>query len=108
MDIAYISGKYKGNVNENIEHAKREAIKLWKLGYAVICPHLNTVHFDGLCHDDVWLNGDLEILKRLYPNRDAIYMLIGWKDSPGAITERDLAMKRELKVLYEEDYDTIV
>ena len=106
MDVVYISGKYRGNVNENIEHARREAIKLWQLGYAVICPHLNTANFDGLCNDDVWLNGDLEILKRLYPNRDAIYMLKGWRDSLGAIAEIDLAVRRDLKILYEEDYDT--
>ena len=103
MDVVFISGKYRGNVDENIEHAKREAIKLWQQGYAVICPHLNTAHFDGLCTDDVWLNGDLEILKRLRPYRDIICMLKGWCDSEGAKEEYKLACGLGLRIMYEDE-----
>ena len=89
MKLVFISGKYRSDVDTNIENAKRASIELWKQGYAVICPHLNTAHFDGLCPDEVWLEGDLEILKRC----DVIYMLKGWEKSTGAVAEYRLAYK---------------
>lgn len=99
--IVFISGKYRGNswqeIDQNIQHARQAAIRLWQKGYIVICPHLNTAHFDGYCTDDVWLNGDLEILKRC----DAIYLLSNWRDSEGAKTEKELAEKIGLKILYQ-------
>ena len=55
LEVIFISGKYRGDVDYNIAHARKEAIALWQKGYAVICPHLNTAHFDGLCPDEVWL-----------------------------------------------------
>jgi hypothetical protein len=101
MRVVYVAGKYRGNVDENIAHAKREAIKLWGQGYAVICPHLNTANFDGLCPDAVWLEGDLEIIKRLNPAMDIIYMLKGWEDSKGATKEYELALQMGLSIMYE-------
>ena len=84
MRVAYIAGPYRAKngrtVIENIREAEAVAIKYWKKGYAVICPHLNTAFFDGLCPDQVWLNGDLEILRRC----DTIVMMHGHRDSVGA------------------------
>jgi hypothetical protein len=91
MKIIYIAGKYRGKseweVKQNIYHAEQAAMRLWQHGFAVICPHLNTAFFGGGCEDSVWLEGDLEILKRC----DAIYMLNGWQKSIGATKEHDLA-----------------
>lgn len=102
MKIAFISGPYKPingrTVLENIRHAEKYAIKYWRLGYAVICPHLNTAHFDGLCKDDVWLKGDIEILKRC----DVIVMIPGWEKSNGAKAELKEAAGL-LEVIYEEE-----
>lgn len=101
MKLVFISGAYRNGdwqgIEYNIQHAKREAIKLWKAGYAVICPHLNTAHFDGLCEDDVWLEGDLEILKRC----DIVYFLNNWQNSSGAKIEYDVALKMNKELMFE-------
>ena len=102
MKLVFISGAYRNGgyagVETNIQHARKEAVKLWQMGYAVICPHLNTAHFDGLCPDDIWLKGDLEILKRC----DVIYMLNNWHNSQGAKAELELAQQKGLEVIYED------
>lgn len=79
MKVIYVAGKYKANIEwglvENIRHAERIALELWRQGWAVICPHKNTAHFGGSLRgyntEREWLDGDLEILRRC----DAIYML---------------------------------
>lgn len=101
MKVIYVCGAYRNQTEwglvENIRHAEREAIKLWQQGYAVICPHLNTAHFGGLCPDDTWLKGDLEILKRC----DAIYLLKGYQKSEGSIKELEIARSVGLEIFYE-------
>ena len=93
MKLVYIAGKYRANtewgLEQNIRQAEDAAIKLWQQGYVVFCPHKNTAHFGGVCPDSVWLDGDLEILKRC----DVIYMLKGWRNSKGATAELELAKK---------------
>ena len=98
MKVVFVSGPYRGNVSENIAHAREASIRLWQAGYAVFCPHMNTAHFDGLCHDDVWLKGDIEILKRC----DAAYFLNTWRQSEGSRIEHKLAQELGLECLYEE------
>ena len=101
MKIIYIAGAYRNQTEwglvENIRHAESEAIKLWQEGWAVICPHKNTAHFGGLCPDDTWLEGDLEILKRC----DAVYFLSNWQESEGAEAEYNLAVKLNKELLFE-------
>lgn len=100
MEVIYIAGKYRSDTEwglvENIRLAEEAAIKLWRQGYAVICPHKNTAHFGGLCDDKVWLEGSIEILKRC----DAIYMLPNWRDSVGACAELKIAQENNLVVIY--------
>ena len=76
---------------------------MWDEGWAVICPHANTAFFSGEEDHEVdrlkWIEGDLEMLWRC----DAIYMLKGWEDSRGAVTERDQAITIDLQVIYEDD-----
>jgi len=102
MKIAYIAGPYRSDsvsgVVQNIRNAESVAIKYWKLGYAVICPHKNAALFDGLMPDDTWLKGDLEILKRC----DVLVMVRGWEKSTGAKAERDFAIKNNIEVIHEE------
>ena len=101
MQIAYIAGPYRSDtvhgIVENIRKAEKVAIKYWRKGYAVICPHKNTALFDGLMPDDTWLKGDLEILKRC----DAIVMMYGWELSSGARAELEYAIKNNIGVIYE-------
>lgn len=101
MKVVYIAGKYRSKsvygIKENIDKAEKVAIKYWKLGYAVICPHKNTAFFDGAAPDSVWLMGDLEFIRR----SDVVVMMTGWKNSVGATKEHDLAIKLRKEVIYE-------
>lgn len=88
--VAYVSGPYRDPrgtyyVEQNIRAAERVAVELWRLGYAVICPHANTRHFDGCCpsSDDVFIRGDLELVRR----SDVVVTLPNWARSAGARNE---------------------
>jgi len=87
MKVAYVSGRYRAptlhEVVANIRSAEAVAIALWQMGYAVVTPHLNTALLDGCAPDEVWLEGDLEILKRC----DLLVTVPGWEDSKGATAE---------------------
>jgi len=101
MKLAFISGPYRADtpagIVKNIRSAETVAIKYWRLGYAVICPHKNTALFDGLLPDTAWLKGDLEILSRC----DTIVMAPGWPDSSGALEELRFAKERGKEIIYE-------
>ena len=103
--ILYISGPYSaGNgrtVADNIAVARTHAEAAWRQGWAAFCPHLNTSGFEvtcpGVSHEE-WLAGDLAILNRLDPARDAVLLLPGWEQSKGARLERDWAIHLNLEV----------
>jgi hypothetical protein len=103
MKLVYISGPYSADSHnkiwENINAARAVAAKYWKLGYAVICPHQNTLFMDGIVPNshDVFLNGDLKMIESC----DAVIMLPGWKESAGASKERDFALKLNKRIVYE-------
>lgn len=97
MKVVFISGKYRGDVKANIEHAKQAAIKIWKSGDVALCPHMNTAFFDGICPDETWLEGDIELMKRC----DAVYFLSNWQDSEGAKVEYNLAQNLGMEIIYE-------
>lgn len=103
MKVIMISGPYRNNtecgLEDNIRHAESAAKRFWKEGWAVFCPHMNTARFGGLCDDSVWLEGDLEFLKRC----DAIYMLNTWRNSEGAKIEHQKAIEWGKQILYETD-----
>ena len=104
MEIIYVAGRYRADseneVFENIMHARREAEKLWREGWAVICPHTNSIFMGSrLGGDDKFIEGDLEILARC----DTIYMLTGWVESVGARQELELARSLKLEVIYEQE-----
>ena len=101
--VAFLSGPYRATptttVLENIREAEAHAITLWKAGFAVFCPHLNTAHFDGLCPDRTWLLGDLEILSRLRKT-DLVFMIPGWEFSEGAKAEKKRAEELGIPIFY--------
>lgn len=104
MKVAYIAGAYRADTHHgielNIRKAEAVAIELWQMNYAVICPHKNTAHFDGLAPDVVWLDGDLEFIDRLDIYQDCLVMLPGWEKSEGAKREREFAIARHLPIFY--------
>ena len=103
MKVAYISGPYRADtingIVQNIRRAEKVAVKLWQMGYAVICPHKNTSLLDGLCDDDVWMKGDLELLRR----SDCIVLISGWRKSEGSNEEVREAVKRNIPVFFWRD-----
>ena len=101
MRVIYVAGAYRADsengVFENIMCARRAAQKLWHKGWAVICPHTNTMFMGEDKPDLIFLDGDLEILRRC----DAIYMLSNWRESVGAMQERKAAEEWGLEIYFE-------
>ena len=101
MRVIYIAGKYSGScdneVFENIIVARTAARRLWSKGWAVICPHTNSMFMDWDDDGNIFIEGDLEFIRRV----DAIYMLSNYKDSPGALKELELAESLGLEIIYE-------
>lgn len=102
MKVAYIAGPFRSpthwGVVQNVRAAEKVALKYWKLGYAVFCPHTNTANFDGAIQDDrVWLDGDIEILKRC----DVLVAMDTWEKSSGARAEVTLAQELGLEIVFD-------
>ena len=87
MKVVYVAGPFRApnswEMEQNIRRAEAIALEVWKAGFACICPHANTRFFQGAAPDDVWLEGDLEILNRC----DAIVVTSDWQCSKGATEE---------------------
>lgn len=100
MKVIYIAGPFRGKnsweVESNIRVAETLALDVWRSGFAAICPHANTRFFDGAAPDNVWLDGDLEILKRC----DAILLTKNWEQSKGATKEMQFAKALNMPVYY--------
>jgi len=102
--VIYLAGAYRGEseyiVEENILLAREWAIKLWYYGFIVFCPHLNTYRFGGAygLPDSVWLQGDIEILKRC----DYLAVLPGLNTlcSSGTRKEIDTAIELNIPIFY--------
>jgi len=103
MKLVYIAGPYRAmsenQVLLNIIQARSYALKYWRLGFAVICPHLNSAFMgEGPNTDDKFLEGGLELVRRC----DVVVMIPGWKQSRGALTEHELARALSKQIIYEE------
>jgi hypothetical protein len=98
MKVIYLAGPYRGatewDVVQNIRRAEALALEVWKLGAACICPHKNTALLGGAAPDELWLQGDLELLRRC----DAVICTADWSRSAGAINEVALARETGLPV----------
>lgn len=98
MKAAYVAGPYRAHttrgVVENIRAAEAVAIELWRMGFAVLTPHLNSALLDGAAPDEVWLKGGLELMRRC----DLVVMVQGWYDSSGAKAERGEALRLGIRV----------
>lgn len=85
MKVIFIAGPYRAKTEweilENIRRAEAIAVKVWQAGMVALCPHKNTAYFGGLCPDQTWLDGGLELLRRC----DGLVLVPGWHKSPGTI-----------------------
>lgn len=103
MKVIYVAGPFRGPhhwaIAENIRRAEALALEVWRLGAAAICPHANTAHFQDAAPDALWLEGDLEMLRRC----DGIIMTPDWNRSAGATAEHEEATRRHIPIFYAVD-----
>jgi hypothetical protein len=99
MKVVYVAGPFRGHsaweIEGNIRRAEALALAIWRTGLAaVICPHANTRFFQDAAPDWMWLDGDLELLRRC----DAVVLTPDWARSHGARAERRLALDIGIQV----------
>lgn len=105
--VVYVAGPFRGpnhwEVEQNIRRAEEVALACWRLGFPTICPHTNTRFFDGAAEDHLWLEGDIEILKRC----DIVVLTPDWERSSGARAEVEFTKTyagRDIQVYELEDF----
>lgn len=92
MKVVYVGGPFRAKQRNpynqweqenNIRKAEELAWLVWSKGHAAICPHSITRFYQGSLDDEIWLEGDLQILSRC----DCLLLVEGWKDSSGTLSE---------------------
>ena len=105
MKIAYVIGPYRAEtiygIRQNIIVAEQLGAELAQLGFFPYVPHKNTAFFDGLAPDELWLEGNLEIIRRGIA--DFAVVGYGWEKSSGSRGEIAEIQGMGLPVLYRED-----
>lgn len=109
MKLIYTAGPYSGDVERNIFIARSYAIRLWGLGYGVICPHTNSAYFDEVgkvmgvtLGYETFMAGDIEMVKRC----DAIFLLPNWGKSAGAVREWEAAVTSGKQVITYHEFNS--
>lgn len=108
MKVLYVAGAYSSSDykirDAYIKKARDMAIRLWEMGFAVICPHLNTHLFDeieeakGISYNQI-LEGDFELIKRC----DGIVFLDNWMESEGAKKEFKIVITKSIPFFFEDE-----
>ena len=66
--VVYVAAPYRSNtidgIWENVITARQYAKRVWEAGYTALSPHCNSFLMDGLCPDEAFLEGCIELLKR--------------------------------------------
>jgi len=98
LKVVYVAGPFRAKggwgVEQNVRKAELLALECWRLGVTAICPHTNTRFFDGAADDSIWLEGDLELLRR----SDCVVLVDGWENSSGACEEVIHAIDQNIPV----------
>lgn len=110
MKIAFIIGPYHADtcseIDANIQLARKAARRLWRSGYAVICPHSNSSHFGGVVSEETFRKGYLEILERC-ALVDLCVVLPDWQRSEACVAEVKLAALLGREIWYVSDIETL-
>src|SRR5262245_29789523 len=108
LKIVYIAGPYSAKsayeaghdmfrVQQNIMNAMVLGLEVAHSGVAFpLIPHANTMFFTGAAREQIWIDGDLELLSRC----DAVLFTHNWRQSKGAIGEHDFAIAHRIPCLY--------
>lgn len=83
-------------IQQNVMAAMALGLEVWRHGGVALIPHANTFCFQNSAPDDVWLEGDLELLRRC----DAVLMTPDWGRSAGARAEEAFARDIDIPVYY--------
>lgn len=109
MKLIYVAGPFRASstyvpghqdmfaVQENIMRAMKLGLEVARTpGAFPVIPHANTMFFTAAAPDQVWLDGDMEMLRRC----DAILMTEDWQRSSGARAEHQTALDRGIPIFY--------
>jgi nucleoside 2-deoxyribosyltransferase len=100
VKLLYVAGPVRNasiwERHQNILRGEQVAVELWKMGFAVHCPHKNTEFVDGTVSDDQIIAADLEIISRC----DGIVIIPNWVASIGTMKERKFAYEQRIPVFY--------
>jgi hypothetical protein len=98
LRLLYLAGPFTaGGVQqmpENVERARAVALELWRMGAAVLSPHLNHGGFFGQIPEPLALDACLEMVGRC----DALVILPGWWLSTGTRLEMERARRLGLSI----------
>ncbi len=95
--IVYISGPIT-NTKDAKERFRKAEDDLKKRGYKKV---INPERLCEVYKYDAMYGQYMAHCKLMVKNSRVIYMLKGWENSKGAITERTLAMSQNMEVIYE-------
>jgi hypothetical protein len=102
MKLCYICGPYRHKepvkINNNIAFARMYAEKYWRLGYAVLCPHMNSAHLDGVVADQQFLRAYTDVF---VPLCDLLVVIPGFEKSIGSKLEIKRAKELKIEIIYE-------
>lgn len=106
MKVIYVAGPYTAETDWqrgiHIKKACDVTANLWRMGFYAVCPHKITAFYGGLCEENVFIEGGLEILRRC----DVVVLVEGWEKSGGTLGEVEEAIKIGLPV-YEDEYSFV-
>jgi hypothetical protein len=98
VKIIFIASPFRARTEwgraENVRHAERAALQVWKLGAVAVCPQANSALFQDECPDEVFLKGYRHLLRRC----DAV--LIAGQESEGVRAELAEANARWMPVFH--------
>jgi len=100
MKLIYVAGPFRASnawaIEQNIRRAEELALEVWRAGFACVCPHSNTIFYQGVLPNETWLLGDLEIVRRC----DGVILAPGWEHSEGSRGEILEAQKNNIPVFH--------
>lgn len=95
----YLAGRLRGNFIQkriNMFQAKRMAKKLWRLGFAVYSPHMNSGFVDNPKTDPFIIQANKDFIK----DCEAVFVFNKWIKSEGTIEEIKIAHSLDIPVYY--------
>jgi len=110
--FVYIAGPYRAtngadpfiSVSRNISEAQKWAIKLAQAGIPFFCPHMNGAHLESHAPVEYWLEMDMKILE----HASVLLLIPGWRNSEGAVAEKERALQLGIHCYDAEEFDTLV